>query len=212
MNRQKTIKVLLFMTLFFNACALFAEKVPQSVVMSLYALTNQWGVTGGLQQYCQSRSSLEKQLQGYEDGSSILKDWRLRQIDLITSDISLDRSWLHEASSQLLMYSYSNMFRRSTNCWLSAAEFMGKIEARRATALKKWREIEGQPITEYGFYSDQVQKANLARNEYLDLDYIVAPVANAVTNVFPHNILPTLSEDTRAALYTNVLRRAGLVQ
>lgn len=212
MNIQRACKLIVFLSCLFNICVIFAEKVPQTVVASLYALTNQWGVSGGVQQYSESRFSIEKQLKEYEDGKVILREWRMRQIDLIKENISVDKSWLREGSSELLMMAYSKMFRTSTNCWLNAAEFMGKIEHRRAEALKKWQEIESLPLTEYGFSINQVQEVKLARNTYLDLDYIIAPVAFAVTNIFPSAILPTLSAEEGTALYTNVLRRAGLVQ
>ncbi len=212
MNIQRIIKAMLLAVLLSHFNVLLAETAPSAIVDSLYALTNQWGVANGLQQYWTSRRTIEKQLLGYEDAQAILKDWRLCMVDFIKENTSVDKSWLREGSSELLRMSYSNLFQTSTNCWFSAADFMGKIETRRTRALKRKQEIEAQSSKEYGFWTNQTRESNLTRNEYLDLDYIIAPVAFSVTNNFPKAILPTLPAEEGATLYTNILRRAGLVQ
>ncbi len=205
------MKLVIMLLLAISGAIAYTDEVPLELKNSLYALTNCWGQSRGVRKYWSARKEIESSLKKYEDGTAIYNEWYLFFINYISQVPSLSPEWLREGNGEIMMASYSPMTRTSTNCWLNAADCLHRIIQERDEAYEKWQAIDKKSINEFSF-GGNTKEWYAARNKYVNIDNSIGTLERTVTNSFPSAILPTLSPEEGAALYTNVLRRAGLVQ
>ena len=200
---------LLFVLTIMTGVAI-AEKVPLEIKESLYNLTNYWGKGSSISEYRKIRRQCERSLEGYDDRCVVEKEWTELFLQYLIRNTPLDLVWLPISGDEVLMASYSGATDTSTNCWITTAEYAGNL-----LHIYKKENSEFERIQEtIGFNIDSTTTAQryAVLNRLAAIEKALIPTMYATTNVFPSVILPTLPDDEGAALYTNVLRRAGLVQ
>ena len=205
------MRLVIIVLLTMSGAIAYADKVPLELKNSLYALTNCWGQARGVRQYWAARKEIETSLKKYEDGTAIYNEWYLFFVNYICQIPSLSPEWLREGNGEIMMASYSPMTRTSTNIWLNAADCLHRIIQKRDEAYEKWQAIDKKPINGFSI-GGNTEEWHTAHNRYVNINNSIGTLERAVTNSFPNAILPTLPDEEGAALYTNVLRRAGLVQ
>ncbi len=204
------IKVGLLFVLIIMVGATIAKKVPLEVKASLYNLTNYWGKGSSTSEYHSIRRQCERNLEGYDDRRVVEREWAEFFLQNLSKNIPLDLIWLPVSGDEVLMASYSGASDTSTNCWIAAAEYAGNLLRMYERANTEFEQT--RKTIEFNFDSTAIIQRCAGLNRLAAIEKALIPTMYAVTNVFPSVILPTLSADEGATLYTNVLHRAGLVQ
>ena len=187
-----------------------AENVPCELKEQLYGLTNYWGNGTSIREYQIARQNIMDSLVSYDDRTRVLSDWTECFLRHITDNVVTDESWMSESGGVILSSSYAGATRCSTNCWYVTAEYVDKLEK-----LRKKAELGIDQICASNRFDMSTESAMQRIEEWNRLAALEKALNSsmyATTNVFPRWILPTLLPEEAAALYTNVLRRAGLVQ
>lgn len=187
-----------------------AENVPLELKEQLYGLTNYWGKGTALREYQTTRQNIMDSLVSYDDRTRVLGDWTECFLRHIVDNTIIDEIWMGESGSVMLSSCYAGATRRSTNCWYITAEYVGKLKK-----LMEKTELGIDQICASNRFDMSTESA-IQRVENWNRLAAIEKALNssmyATTNVFPRWILPTLPPEEGAALYTNVLRRAGLVK
>jgi len=189
---------------------LSAAQVPLELKGALYGISNLWGKAGGVKKYQSERSAIEERLKCYSDGAVVWREWRMDFLRFISDAFVVDYGWIREASAEILLSAFSGSTCQSTNCWMSAADYVHKVQSKQTACRAELDILEAEND---GFTLPNTKSMKVlvdTRNRCVMLETASNPAFFAVTNVFPRWILPTLPPAEGAQLYTNVMRRAGL--
>lgn len=197
----------LFLFIVIAECAI-AEKTPLEVKESLYGLTNYWGKGTSTHEYYAAQRLCATKLKGYEDRCTIEAEWSAFFLRYLTENTPEGTIWMPTSGEEMLMASYSGITRTSTNCWLITAEYANELQKKFNKANLEFEQIQ----KDTRFDRTSASKRNEAWNRLVAIEKALEPTMYATTNSYPATILPTLSAEEGAVLYTNVLRRAGLAQ
>lgn len=177
----------------------------------LFAVSNFWGrdTTGQFRQ----RLFAALPSPSTNNYSEIMRTWFL---DFVSYPDILQETekpyWMVEKSFLVYFFSQTPPVGTSTNCWYAAAELLGRyreilqVAESNACAAASLGNVSGITSSEiqqrFDLYRELRMKAHSLKN-------IVPALSNAVTNAFPKCILPTVPENGRASMLTNVFKKAG---
>ena len=204
------IKSMLIMLFVMITSCIKAENVPLKIKEEFYGLTNSWGKGQSPQEFNEKWQQCFDKLVGYDDRSAVEGEWILFFQRYLLDNAPFEDRWMSESGAEMLLASYAGTTRRSTNCWFVAAEYAKKLTAMEKTARQRFDQLweaESFDTPE----TNRILRIN-AWGNLISIEKALGQTMYATTNVFPRWILPTLPPEEGAALHTNVLRRAGLVQ
>ncbi len=206
MNTRRVILATMITTI----CGAFAENVPPELKKALYDTTNYWGKTNNTRQYYKARQQCLDKINEYDDKTLVIGEWQESFLRFLKDNTVVDRIWMQESADEMFVSSYSKITKHYTNCWFIAAEYAKKLTEKEKIAKKELD--EAYATNRFDMSSEWAQHRSAARNRWVIIDGALSQTMRATTNSYPRWILPTLPPEEGAALYTNVLRRAGLVQ
>ncbi|MBQ8124392.1 MAG: hypothetical protein IJ173_00760 [Kiritimatiellae bacterium] len=194
--------------------SLFGESNP-NLADQLWATTNLWGEAATMTQYrCVILPGLIAKMQGDEQYDETLRDWYCA---LAHADDSLETGdrWCVVKGEMLHRYSYLPSVAASTNAWLAAADFLGRLRAARVAVAGGGAAVTHRLLTadELAAFNDiAARKGAFYRGKnVMDAVGRIEPlVLNAVTNAFPSVILTNLDPVVRQTMCSNVVERAEL--
>ena len=189
---------------------IIAENVPLEIKKKLYGLTNYWGKGTSQEEYNRVRQSCYDELAGYDDRRVVEEKWTESFLQYLVDNSPFEGVWMSASADEMLLASFAGATRRSTNCWFIAAEYTKKLTAMEKIARQKYNQLwEAE-----SFDTPETNRTLrlTAWNNLVEVEHALGQSMRVTTNSYPRWILPTLPPEEGAALYTNVLRRAGLVQ
>ena len=206
MNTRRVILATMI-TMIYGA---FAENVPLELKKALYDTTNYWGKTSNTRQYYKARQQCLEKINEYDDKTLVIGEWQESFLRFLKDNPIIDRIWMQESADEMFVSSYSKITKHYTNCWFIVAEYAKKLAEMEKIAKKEFD--EAYSINRFDMSSEWSQHRKEAWKRWVIIDGALSQSMRATTNSYPRWILPTLPSEEGAALYTNVLRRAGLVQ
>ncbi len=189
---------------------IIAENVPLEIKEKLYGLTNYWGKGTSQEEYNKVRQSCYDQLEGYDDRRVVEEKWTESFLQYLVNNSPFEGVWMSASADEMLLASVAGSTRRSTNCWFIVADYAKKLTAMEKTARQKFNQL----LEAESFDTPETNRTLrlAAWSNLVEVECALGQSMRVTTNSYPRWILPTLSPEEGAELYTNVLRRAGLVQ
>lgn len=195
---------------------LFGDQGPD-LAGQLWATTNLWGGAAAMTRYhCVIVPGLLAKMQADSRYDETLAGWYCA---VARADESLEAGdrWCVLKGEMLHRYAHLPPVAASTNAWLAAADFLGRLRSARAadagggTAVTH-RLLSAAELAAFNDIAEQKEAFYRRRNIAEAADRIEPLMLNALTNAFPVALLDTLDSETRQAMLSNIVERASLTE
>ncbi len=195
---------------------LFGDQGPD-LAGQLWATTNLWGGAAAMTQYqCVIVPGLLAKMQADSRYDETLSDWYCA---VARADASLETGdrWCVVKGEMLHRYAYLPSVSASTNAWLAAADFLGRLRSARGAVAGGGATVTHRLLTadELAVFNDIAERkeAFYRRKNIVEVaDRIEPLMLNAVTNAFPVVLQNALDAEMRQAILSLVVARASLTE